>query len=606
MILANHNPKLLSVTFGGVLLIYLAIVNYQIPFTTLDEFSWITASESSRWSSVKGQGRTAHYISMMVNPMLEFSVPSAAGLTPRYLSMVSLAVSLVMFLTLFRFSISNAIPIVAIALVSHQLDWQHNGLIAFFGVYPFLLSLFIFGIIIDLKTSESWSAKAGATLLLLLTYASELFVGLSIIYLAAGILVYKKVSFLARSPFLYALAVFFILHILAQQYSDPTLAAGMRNYMSGALFSSPVAETIRASLLYLAFSLPFLNNFLPPSSVAPLFIGATLFLAGTMAASWLIFISLRTPAAEKSGGKDQIPMFTKQSPLLITLLTLMIAPQILMAFQPNKAHWILTGASTRYAFSLYTWLGLVVLIAIFLKRLGIFETERAKPIFLLVSVAAIAVASFAADANLKFANSYLESKEKWLKVDSISRAATGLMKIPATLLIHPYILPIDAERMKSYVGKVYSKKAVVCSADVFHLSDGDHEMVDLGGFHGAERDGRWASESAFIQFNTNLPSHSAIVLTFSATFGANDSGPSEFILGNTRFSHQIRSGSRVVVPVTEPMASPRLYIRPYRANSPSELGAGPDNRKLGIKISSVRVQTPSPNGQMQDILSGCW
>jgi hypothetical protein len=107
---------------------------------------------------------------------------------------------------------------------------------------------------------------------------------------------------------------------------------------------------------------------------------------------------------------------------LITLCALALIPSLLMALQPMKLEWILSGSSRRYAFSLYEWLAFVMLSSIFIKH-----SPLGKSIAVLVGLSVIATVMLLNSVfnNLKFTDSYADSLNNWRSLNKAILRSEG-------------------------------------------------------------------------------------------------------------------------------------------------------------------------------------
>lgn len=582
-----------SVILLVALLIYMGLINYNIPFVTLDEFSIITFPETILGQVIK-HGRSSHLFSLLSNPLTSFEVPSIIGLTPRYLTMILLTVSLIIFLVHNGLSGNAAVFATAFTIISHQIDWQHNGFIAFFGNFNIFLALFLLAVVLDGLPKKKYYFII-IFIFLIFSYASELFLGMSVIYLLVKSYLTRRYRQIYQSPFFFAIITYVILFLVLSYFSDPISTSSMKDYLMGELSKDKYENIIKASILYIAYSVPYLStNINSAVSLAVIILGSSVL---------FVLRVLYLHIAAKPMQEIANTYTSNQISSVILLMVLLIAPQLLMAIQPTKSSWILSGASNRYVFSLYTWIAIVFLFAIFINRINAINKKK------IINVIAVPVIIFltiyTGKKNIEFSKTYINSKNNWLQLQKIIGAETGdVVRIPEELLEHPYILPISAELMKRYVHKVYNKNSKICASDV-KLSN-NHPLYKLEGFHHLENDGSWSTNLAKIKFKINLKQGTKLRIEFTDSFASNLSNDSLIKFGNLMYRETITPGYFIEININELMELPEFIITPYAVQSPAELGYSGDTRKLGIKLKNISILSYNEKKSQFEILDHCY
>jgi hypothetical protein len=588
----------LSVILLVALLIYMGLINYNIPFVTLDEFISITFSENNLDEAIK-HGRLSHLFSFLSRTLTSFEVPSIIGLTPRYLTMILLTVSLIIFLVHSGLSGNAAIFATAFTIISHQIDWMHNGFIAFFGNFNIFLALFLLAVVLDGLPKKKYYFII-IFIFLIFSYGSELFLGMSFIYLLVKSYLTRRYGQIYQSPFFFAIITYVILFLVLSYFSDPIAGAAMKEYLIGkpSEDKAKYESIIKATILYIVNSVPYLSlNIYPALSLGTIVLGCSVLFV-------LRMLSFRTA---KKPTKEVVNTYaSNQTTSVILLATLLITPQFLMANQPMKAYWILSGASNRYIYSFYTWIAIIFLFALFINVIKKNVIYKKKKIIIFIAVPVIIFLTiYIGKKNIEFSKTYINSKNNFLQIQKIISTETGdEVGIPEKLLEQFYILPISSVNMKKYVHTVYNKNSKICY-NAGKIQN-DHPLYKLEGFHQLENDGVWSTNSAKIKFKINLKQGTKLRVEFTDSLASNLSNDSLIKFGNVIFRETITPGHFIEININELMELPELIITPYAVLAPAELGYSGDDRKLGLKLKSISILSYNEKKSQFEILDYCY
>lgn len=585
----------------ATIIIYLALINYRLPFLTVDDFAAASTAWAEQINHVLRIGRPSLLIGDLLNLFLAFHIPNILELTPRFVSMVVLVAAIFLTLRRLSFAATSSVLITGFAILTHQLDWQHNGLIAFFGGYNLRLGFFLLALI----ALESFENKLLRFLvvfvLIVLSFSSELFVGLAIIYVLLRIAIEKNPRSVYADPLVWAITLYLAASIFIIGGADVGAHRVEQVYLTGALERNRLSDMAIAALLYYINSIPLYSrlDFSKTVSVA-------LSLAVLLPLVVVMTKALKDDIESKGSAVDGGGKVVSAMPLIIVLAVMGIAPQCLIALSTQKYDWIMSGASTRYLFSLYTWVSLVLIGAVTCRKYA----PSGKIVKYIVAAPLVIFLSVSVANNMRFANEYKQSKENWLEIDKIVREAEcGDVKIPVRLLSHPYILPVDDEGIKKYIKNVYKRNARVCvGTGGYDLSyQLPSQFVNLIGFSGAETPGRWTSGSVTnISFMRHLKKFDVIELTISDAFSENAVLPTKFNIGSVTVSQVVQKGGVVRLEVNQDLDNPVLDIHVPKPVSPASVGVNSDSRIIGIMIKKIRLIRVGVDGLEQDISEVCY
>lgn len=453
MIASNikNRVDILSVFLVFLTLTYLCFVNYNLGFLTLDEFNHTITGFGATVGEVYRHGRTSHLIGAALNQVFGFSVPDFWGLTPRFLGMMSLYLALILILRDVGRLKKYAVHVASFCILAHQVDWQHNGMVAFFGNYNWYLAFFLLYLHIDLHMPKKAYLRVAAAVMLFLSFASELFVGLVVVIgLAKWVLGDRKQSILKSTWFL-PLALYMVGLIAHRFFAENSDSSRMASYLYGSIGDYSLFDIFRGAWLYTVYSIPAFVLPTNPTTLLPL-VGALVTLT--------FLVSPFVVAFRKGIASDEGSDREKASIIILTFSCIAVASQHLTAIQPTKLKWILESASTRYAFSYYTWIAIVVLMAFWASTLNKWAQFRFAGFFTTLVLCLFVIRSFR--DNSRFVGELRFSKDKWISLQQIAKSGAEAISISDKFLEHPYILPISDEWMKRYVGSVYGKGVEIC------------------------------------------------------------------------------------------------------------------------------------------------
>lgn len=572
------------------LLAYLALINFSLPFMTTDEISYLHVTTQYSVTTTLSSGRYSGLIGMPIVTALAFSNPDFVHLLPRFFSMLLLAFVIILIIRNLGFSVLEGVVLGVFILMTHELDWQHNGLVAFFGAYNILLAAFMLAFLLNEKEMKSNWAFTFIMVLLIGSYASELFVGLSLCYLVLRIIINRQVRFMARSPFFWSLTLYGTAYLCIKAFTilNDVRAKQMSNYLVGALDAYRVDQIVTAALLYFINSLPYYHQLAVPASMSVMF--STIILILIVGS----FIKLSIGLKKKSKINSEIIVFEKEWLLGVMLFLLAVAPNALMALQPTKVDWILRNASVHYAFSYYTWIGLAIVCAYFVKQ----NMRRAgslgvKVLSLVLVSIMLGVSVFSISHNIDFANEYKSSRTKWVHLNEI--LSTNMSKevvIPPSYLQHPYISVVSPVQMKVFAKKYYDVQLRICSIvnEIKLDEEVSEKIVQLDGFSVIEGAGRWTEGAiSTIQLVAENPRINFVELEISSVFYENGTSSVVITKGNKKFRYKIEGIGKSRFDLTG-LNEGRLQIQFLIAKpiSPFKLGLSADTRNLGLMVKNIK------------------
>jgi hypothetical protein len=510
------------------------------------------------------------------------------------------------------------------------LDWQHNGLIAFFGGFNLSLGFFLFALI-ALESLENKSLRFFVVfVLVLLSFSSELFVGLAAIYALLRIAIEKNPRSVYTDPLVWAITLYVAAFIFLTVRIDVDEFHATQTYLTGGLARYTFFEMMIAALLYYVNSIPLYSRLDFSKTVS-----VTLSLAVLLPLIVAMTKALKDAITSKGGTVERGGKAVCEVPLIIVLAVLGVAPQCLIAISTQKHDWIMSGVSTRYAFSLYTWVSLTIIGAITWRTYA----PSSRILNYICAVPLVIYLSVSVANNMRFANEYKQSRENWLEIDKIaseaecedvrlpasllknpyknwatiekivSNAKCADVKIPSRLLSHPYILPVDDVKIKKFIWNVYKKNARVCvGAGGYDLSDQlPSKIVKLEGFSAAEVPGRWTSGAVTnIYFTRHLEKGNVVELTISEAFAENAVFPTKFSIGAVAVRQAVRKGTVVRLEINQDLENPVLAIQVPKPVSPASLGVNSDTRIIGIMIKKIRLIRVGADGVEDDIGEVCY
>jgi hypothetical protein len=621
----NYDPeKSVALIILLLTIFYLAVVNYHLPFMTMDELRSISDPLVDRFYLIGLYGRPSQIIGLPINYIISFQDVEFLSLTPRFITMIAILFALVALFQKVGVPRVASIWVACFALITHEIDWQHNGLVAFFGGYNLFLAMFLIGVLIVDNDKRNFIRWVSAYILILLSFASEFFVGLMVVYLAAYWIEKLDSKKIATSPHLWALltyAVSFV--ILKASYQEEVHSSRMINYLAGSSSVYDLSQICQGALIYFVNSIPLYGR-------GPIL--SSLIAGGVVALTivLVIIVGLRTNGAWRERNREfETINAAKRKKLSFSLYSIFVclvfAPPILMSLQPMKLEWALTGASARYAFSFYTWIGLIGLLSMMLFLYPI-KYRSAK---ISIGVVVAILVTIGLNNNLEFLSKYNASFFNWKEMhERLINTNERVVDLPISLFEHPYIVsPLTPDRrMMDQLVEFHYKKSIKICRDKFDFSGplvlpvdvnkitGALEASDWGegslridGFHGVEDWGRWtAGSSSKIYLNENLRANDVVEFEISGAFSENSTAPTKFKIEDNSILVTVDHPRTVAISVEKDVQSPVITIIPPKPQSPREMGQGADSRVIGIMVKSVRVLRPDHNGRLVNISQGCF
>ena len=621
-----YSLQLLSFVVFLLTVAYLALINYQLPFLTMDEIRATSTSFSDSVHLINLYGRPSQVIGTILNKALSFYNVEYLSLTPRFFAMMALLYALSMFFSNIVGSLDRAVLMSCFILVTHQLDWQHNGLIAFFGGYCLTLSLFLFAVRITQKTKHSRWHSALACLMFFFSFASEFFVGLALVYMFALYFDFHKNRIKQITPILLSLLIYTLFYIVLKfNFQINVHAEGMSNYLVGSAGKYSFFDITKGYLIYLVNSMP-LYDLGPVKSLLPaLLITVTVALMAVIMFRNIYIYKhdiLRSDvvAGNNVQGQNSFSVFS------IILCMIFVQP-ILMALQPMKLEWALSGASQRYAFSFYTWIGIAALIFILYFK---YVTKNAKVnILIFIGICCFSIVS--ACKNIEYARGYKESFLKWQEVHKLMNVKDrSSVDLPISLLIHPYIVsPLvpSKKHMDAFFKFNYNKTLKLC-IDGYDLSGPQVSIIDvekyiglvpgfinsdepwkisIENFHGGEAAGRWTNgKISKIYLPQRINKGDVIKVEVTNVFGQNAVLPTNFKVGADIFTYVISQPQTISLLISNDSPDATITIYSPALQSPLATGAGSDSRNLGIMIKNVQIFRPNRDGKTLNVSKGCY
>ncbi len=570
-----------SAALIAVIVRHIIQINMSLSFMTLDELNFIVSNTlSTTYDTVTTHGRVSHLISWPIAKLLSFYNPTILELTPRLISILSLYLILTIYLESVYRSWAYAIAFASIAIGGHLIDWQHNGMVAFFGSYNIFLSAFLLSLILVKDARSMGTVKLVAVILLLLiSFSSELFVGLAVlctVYFAIFAKNGRKIIFLFSGAVLAYIVLFIVFNFLVDSQGQFIVTKeSMGDYLYGNLDGEfSLVEIVEGTLIYVYNSIP-ISSFRISSNFKYLYLVLGLVLA-------LLIIS---------GRKNAKPHKERYGELFLIGSVLFIVPNFLISMQPMKLSWVLTGASNRYVFSYYSWIGFVFLLSIFLYLVS---KKRVYPIILFSALIGPFVVNSMKDS-IGFTGPYIVSTNKWrdlneLLIDSKDDGIT----IGTHYLDHPGITPISLGYLQQFSTKFYNKELYLNSNLQVGFNFGSYLpefITELHGISGYEPGGRWTDGSeAIIRYKDNIPDNVVVKIGISTAYTENNMSNIIVIIGDWSGSFDVLPGKIVELVVNKStIANEIKFVIPYPV-SPSELGNSDDPRKLGIRLTHLSFE----------------
>lgn len=452
-------------------------------------------------------------------------------------------------------------------------------------------------LITDLSDRKGIIRYFSITLLFELSFASELFVGLSIIYLLLVLLAERSGRRVIRSPAFLAVIVYVMMSWLVLSAASSERAQFMQNYLMGG-FDHGIDSIAKAALLYVAYSIPHLSA-LHLSVFGGCMLGLALVLISMLWAGNCLVLLYQKAAHHGRPGIDDSSRFCI---LMVSVALIGVLPELLISLQPNKMGWILGGSSHRYIFSLYTWSACVILVGWALKSTlpGVTQSRYFKSLCM-IGVIASAVYNF------NFTEDYNRSREKWLAIDALADGPSESpeVEVPVELTENPYIVSVSPSLFRKYIRRNYDKYSKLCVGYQYR-SLYRHPAIEMKGFNGEEVGGLWTTGQATLTLHQNLLKGDVVQLVFSDSFSLNMNNPTTLKLGGVTSQAIIKPGDVVELVADQPYVEPDIVISPFSSDSPKSLGLSEDVRSLGVKMKAIRIFRENGEHDRKDLMLGCF
>lgn len=568
-----------SVIMIATIILYLAAINFSLSFMTMDELDGLLNSYSDVYAGVTESGRASHFIAWIIVEPLTFYNPTTVELVPRFLSIIFLYLTLIIYLQSIFKSWLYCITFASIAIGGHLVDWQHNGMVAFFGSYNIFLAAFL----LSLTIAKSHQITGGrrqiiVCLLLFASFPSEFFVGFSALC-AIYFLIFEDKGNKTARPFIASILLYLLLYLVFNFVLDVNTEnalvrkEAMNNYIYGTVNSSfSIPNFLKGSWVYLSNSIPSSSFKINLGSFYPYIIGSIL-------VGYLLIYSRVKANIEKNSSIYE---------LLLVASVLFVVPNMLISLQPTKLQWALTGSSNRYVFSYYSWIGFV-----FIMSLAAYCVSR-KNAYALVLVAIITgpLVVNSMTSSITFTKPYKESTKKWLNLNVLLRDELAEdITVNEEYLIHPGITPIDEKYLSDFARKYYNKELTVLSDPSVGYNFGPRVLSfieKIEGLSGYEEGGRWTEgkQTQFF-FKQKLPDNFQLKIELSAAYGPNNGKDIVVNVGDWTGSFVAHPKRLIVLTVNKTTETKEIAFLIPRPISPNELEQAADNRELGIRFTHL-------------------
>jgi hypothetical protein len=547
----------------------------------MDEVNWISQSRIDRFTNTIEMGRPSQLIMALTNFLVQFEKPFFINMIPRFLAVV------LMFYALYRFSIScglnysMAIGYVCFFALSHQLDWQHNGLVAFFSIFCLYIGCFLLAVNNDLWTSKLSILRI---CLYLISFGNELFIILSFILIFINFQL--KRNFHDLKELIVSLIVISLLYFY--YFNFIKIPPETHEYLLGSFGIYSITELIYSGLLYFIYSVPLLNFLFLDSLLENLIIFFV-----------LIFILYFFYVYIKCEKNTNVHKYQ----LILFFFLAAALPQFLMSAQPMKVNWILTDASHRYAFSLYGWM--FISFAIF--YVSIYWIRRAGVIiriFLILLLSAFIITSLY--FNIQFVKEYKNSMENWKTLHNLAKRSKDSVQIPLLFLNHPYILPVTQDHVRNIIMNAYGVQSVFVSENIYTadfnngIKFSNHGLPsfvkEVKGLSVTENFGRWSdsnlNEYVEIVFADPLPKN-FILKVGVIPFGQNIDNYVSIKIGDEVRNMLVSFSNNQVVDLAIPFLninSDTIIFIPHYPISPAAIDIkSNDKRKIALAFIYLQI-----------------
>ena len=568
---------------------YLFRLNLYFPFLTMDEQNAILAPGfSERIQNVLESGRLSHLLAWYPFKFLSFQSLTTVDLLPRFASIISLYLVLCIYLQGIYKSWLYAIGISSIIICGHAVDWQHDGMFAFFGAYNVFITAFLLALHL---TRESKTVGVLhyplVVLLLLISFSSEFFLGLATLFFVLFYFVDKRRD-LKSICFAIAISCYLLLFIIfrllgAEQVAFEAKSAGMERYLYGNITEgTSFYDMGKGALLYVYYSIP---------TPVDAFESRSLLGYGLAIVICFSIISDLHKNTIQSVGRG------RSWEILLLSACLIFVPSTLLSLQPPKLAWILSGDSNRYAFSYYAWIGFMILLSYAMKN----EIRRTGVLTIVISLALSSTVLSSMLKSQSFASRYETTRNNWLEINrdlSASRGRKHYVGHDQILGLQNWITPINFEYLSKYAEKYYQVTLKVkLSKDPEKIGATlPSFLTKIEGLSGYEQglEGRWSDgDQLTLVFRDALPTEFTLILAINDLFGPNLNQPIGIEVGDWSGTFPGEVNENIELEILNLKITNTVKINIPHPTTPMSYIGGHDNRLLGIRLKKIGIKTES-------------
>jgi hypothetical protein len=564
---------------------YIFRLNLFFPFLTMDEQNALLTPEFSNiLKTVIENGRLSHLLAWFPFKILSFQNVATLDLMPRFLSVMSLYFVLCLYLQGIYRSWVYAIAIASVIICGHTVDWQHDGMFAFFGGYNVFAAAFLLALHLSRQEKTLGIVQYPlVVMLLLISFGSEFFLGLAALFFVLFYFLEKRRD-LNVHCFAIAVTCYLLLFIVfrligAEQAAFVVTSAGMEHYLYGNITEgASIYDMGRGALLYVYYSIPTPAAALESRSL----LGYGLAI--------VIFLSIITYLH-----KNTIRSVEQSWEILLLSVCLIFVPSILLSLQPPKLAWILSGDSNRYAFSYYTWIGFMILLSYALKN----EIRKTGLIMIVISVALSSIVLSSMLKSQSFASRYEPTRNNWLEINrdlSNARGEKHYVGHDQILGLQNWITPVDFDYLSKYAAKYYQVTLKVkLSKDPEKIGATlPSFLTRIEGLSGYEQglEGRWSDgDELTLVFREALPSKFTLILGVNDLFGPNLNQPISVEVGDWSGTFPGEVNENIELGISNSKVTNIVKIKIPHPVTPMSYIGGHDNRLLGIRLKKLGIRT---------------
>ena len=564
---------------------YIFRLNLFFPFLTMDEQNALLTPEFSNiLKTVIENGRLSHLLGWFPFKILSFQNVATLDLMPRFLSVMSLYFVLCLYLQGIYRSWVYAIAIASVIICGHTVDWQHDGMFAFFGGYNVFAAAFLLALHLSRQEKTLGIVQYPlVVMLLLISFGSEFFLGLAALFFVLFYFLEKRRD-LNVHCFAIAVTCYLLLFIVfrligAEQAAFEVKSAGMEHYLYGNITEgASIYDMGRGALLYVYYSIPTPAAALESRSL----LGYGLAI--------VIFLSIITYLH-----KNTIRSVEQSWEILLLSVCLIFVPSILLSLQPPKLAWILSGDSNRYAFSYYAWIGFMIILSYALKN----EIRKTGLIMIVISVALSSIVLSSMLKSQSFASRYEPTRNNWLEINrdlSNARGEKHYVGHDQILGLQNWITPVDFDYLSKYAAKYYQVTLKVkLSKDPEKIGATlPSFLTRIEGLSGYEQglEGRWSDgDELTLVFREALPSKFTLILGVNDLFGPNLNQPISVEVGDWSGTFPGEVNENIELGISNSKVTNIVKIKIPHPVTPMSYIGGHDNRLLGIRLKKLGIRT---------------